>query len=494
MTIAAITLLLASAITAPAADPCAYTASLSGEALPLESARISGMPFNRVWPGHQRSLDQTRTAKFVQFDLAGAKELTLAFAERVPETARILPMSRTGSVVRTEKTLTIALAEPEQFIVDFGKESEPLHVFVNAPWKYEPKEGDVYFGPGVHEAGIIAPKSGQRVVFDRGAVVYGALFAYKADDIEIVGRGILDSSRMERQDAAGRAFRKSIGLGEFDTEFACGAFTLYGCRNVKMEGFVIRDTPFWSMILRNGCRDVDIRNVKVIGQWRYNSDGFDVCASENVTIRDCFLRTFDDCVVARGPYLDGETTPVRNMLVENCNLWSDWGKNMEVWAGHLPALIENVTYRHNRLLSVAHIPADVTTWYGSTNTVIRNIVFEDVELDLLPDRAREVFQRSEDQVFVAEPWPSQVLFEITAQPPAKNLDNQQQSREGDFSAYRSVYENILLKDFRMYGAKLPLTALVGTYHPGQSVRGVKVVGLPAFELTKEGNVEVGIVR
>ena len=488
MTIATFSLLFASVLAQPAER--SYEASLDGEALPLEAARISALPFNRVWPGHQRSLDQTRSAKFVQIDLDGAKELTLAFADRLPETARILPMSRTGSVVRTEKTISIALSAPEQFIVDFGKESEPLHVFVNAPWKYEPREGDIYFGPGEHEAGVIAPKSGQRVVFDRGAVVYGALFAYKADDIEIVGRGILDSSRMGRQDAAAREFRKSLGLPEFDTEYACGAFTVYGCRNVKMEGFVIRDTPFWSLIVRNGCRNVDIRNVKVIGQWRYNSDGFDICASEDVTIRDCFLRTFDDCVVARGPYLDGETTPVRNMLVENCNLWCDWGKNMEVWAGHLPALIENVTYRGNRLLSVAHIPADVTTWYGSTNTVIRNVTFEDIELDLLPDRAREVLQRADDQVFVAEPWPSQVLFEITVQPPAKNLDNQQQSREGDFSAYRARYEGILLKDFRVYGAKLPLTALAATYHEGQRIKDVKTEGLPDFELMTEGNVEI----
>lgn len=484
---------LLSLLTVPAAAfslESHYKVDLSGAALPLESARVSAMPFNRVWPGRQRTLDQTRAAKFVQLDLAEAKELTVAFDERLPATARILPMSRRGEVKRTAKSLAVTLEKPEQFIVDFGAEAEPLHVFVNAPWKYEPREGDIYFGPGEHEAGIIAPKSGQRVVFDRGAVVYGALFAYKADDVEIVGRGILDSSRMERQDPAGRAYRKSIGLGEYDTEFACGAFTLYGCRNVKMEGFVIRDTPFWSMILRNGCRNVDIRNVKVIGQWRYNSDGFDVCASEDVTIRDCFLRTFDDCVVARGPYLDGETTPVRNMLVENCNLWCDWGKNMEVWAGHLPALIENVTYRHNRLLSVAHIPADVTTWYGSTNTVIRNIVFEDIELDLLPDRAREVFQRSDDQKFVAEPWPSQVLYEISVQPPAKNLDNQQQSTEGDFSGYFAEYENIQLKDFRIFGAELPLTALVSACRPFHSIKGVRTSGLPEHKLTTEGRVDV----
>lgn len=471
-----------------------YAATLGGKPLPLETARISALPFNRVWPGYQRPENQTKTAKFVQLDLAAPTALRLMFKGTRPTVPRILPMSRKGRVTYGADWMEFALDEPEQFIVDFGDEAEPLHVFVNAPWKYEPKAGDIYFGPGTHDAGVIAPKSGQRVVLDHGAVVYGAIFAYKADNVEVIGRGILDSSRMGRQDAGARAHRKALGLNEFDTEFACGAFVVYTCNNFRMEGVVIRDTPFWSLIVRNGCRNVDIRNVKVIGQWRYNSDGFDICASEDVTIRDSFLRTFDDCVVARGPYLDGETTPVRNMLVENCNLWCDWGKNMEVWAGHLPGLIENVTYRKNRLLNVAHIPADVTTWYGSTSTVIRNIRFEDIELDLIPNRPHEVFQAADDQPFRFAPWPDQTLFEVTAYRPAKNLDNQKMSYDGDFSAYRLNYDNIVLKGFRVYGDLLPMKAYLQTEHPGQKIRGVRVEDMPAFSLAKKGDVEIEVAN
>jgi len=471
-----------------------YSATLGGEPLPLESARISALPFNRVWPGYQRSADQTKMAKFVQFDLDKPTVLRVAFKGARPAVPRILPLSRTGKVSYGTNWMELALERPEQFIVDFGDEAEPLHVFVNAPWKYEAKANDIYFGPGEHDAGVIAPKAGQRVVLDHGAVVYGAIFAYKADDVEVVGRGILDSSKMGRQDADARAYRKSLGLNEFDTEFACGAFTVYTCNNFRMEGIVIRDTPFWSLIVRNGCKNVDIRNVKVIGQWRYNSDGFDICASEDVAIRDSFLRTFDDCVVARGPYLDGETTPVRNMLVENCNLWCDWGKNMEVWAGHLPALIENVTYRKNRLLNVAHIPADVTTWYGSTDTVIRNILFEDIEMDLAPNRPHEVFQAADEQPFRFAPCPDQTLFEVTAYRPAKNMDNQKMSYDGDFSAYKLDYDNIVLRRFRVYGDILPMKAYLQTEHPGQTIKGVVVEDMPAFALDKKGNVDIRVER
>ena len=473
--------------------PCnrrTYSIMLDGKPLELSRARISALPFNRVWPGYQRSLDQTRMAAFAQIDLARPAELAIRFAQGAPSVARILPMSRKGKLEAHDGVFTLRLEEPEQLIVDFGAEAEPLHLFVNATWTYSPRPGDIYFGPGEHDAGVIMPKAGQRVVLDHGAVVYGSIFVYRADDVTVTGRGILDSSRVSRQEPAARQVRKALGLPEFDTEEACGAFSVWSSNRFRLDGIVIRDTPFWSLIVRNGCRDVVIDNVKVIGQWRYNSDGFDICASQDVVIRRSFLRTFDDCIVARAAYLDGETTPVRNLLVEDCNLWCDWGKNMEVWAGHLPALIENVVYRKCRLLNVAHIPADVTTWYGSRETCIRGVVFEDIELDLIPGRVREVFQESDDQVFVGEPWPEQKLFEISAQAPARNLGNQGHDYAGDFSDYRLAYDDVTIRNFTVYGQKLPFVGVVETAHPVQKIRGVKVEGLPEFTARTRGDVEL----
>ena len=84
------------------------------------------------------------------------------------------------------------------------------------------------------------------------------------------------------------------------------ALVAYDCENLTIDGIIIRDAMLWTVIVRNHCRKVLIDNIKIIGQWRYNSDGIDICASEDVVVRNSFIRAFDDCFIARGAYLEGE--------------------------------------------------------------------------------------------------------------------------------------------------------------------------------------------
>lgn len=86
-------------------------------------------------------------------------------------------------------------------------------------------------------------------------------------------------------------------LSAEDTEFACGTFVVNASTSVVVEGVVLRDAPFWNCIVRGGSRNVVIDNVKVIGAWRYNSDGVDVAGCEDVIVRNCCIRSFDDCTV-----------------------------------------------------------------------------------------------------------------------------------------------------------------------------------------------------
>lgn len=45
-------------------------------------------------------------------------------------------------------------------------------------------------------------------------------------------------------------------------------------------------------------------NVKLVGLWRYNADGIDICNSQDVVIRNSFVRAFDAQHTVQGVTID----------------------------------------------------------------------------------------------------------------------------------------------------------------------------------------------
>ena len=48
-----------------------YELTVNGQAIPVHACHVSAEPFNQVWPGYQRPLDQTEMAGFAFWDMAG---------------------------------------------------------------------------------------------------------------------------------------------------------------------------------------------------------------------------------------------------------------------------------------------------------------------------------------------------------------------------------------------------------------------------------------
>ena len=69
-------------------------------------------------------------------------------------------------------------------------------------------------------------------------------------------------------------------------------------------------------------------NIKVFGQWRYNTDGIDIVNSQNITVKNTFVHSFDDTICIKGidRYIHADCEYI---LVENCVLWCDWGRCCE---------------------------------------------------------------------------------------------------------------------------------------------------------------------
>lgn len=382
------------------AEQLPYSLKWNGIGAKVERLNVSAVPQNMVWPGYQRPDHQRRAAYMTTVDWTGDKmELSVSFpsgkVERAAAVFRARPLSGELSLGSKGDSLRVLFPGVGQYVLEFPGVAPELHVFVNKPFVYKPTSDDLYFGPGEHEAGIVRPKNGQTVCIAEGAVVYGMLYLDGVRDVQIIGRGILDSSRLVRtvNDWGVLQNLNKIRTGRGELSRNLTQFWASACTNVTVEGITFRDAPFWSVILYDGCRDVTFDNIKIVGQWRYNSDGLDICSSQNVTIRNSFVRSFDDCVVARGAGVLERGEPLDGLLVENCVLWCDWGKNCEVCVSERDdVVVRNVAFRNCCLANIAGCGCDVTTFRGGENALIENIVFEGLEYDFAMPRYRQQMQ------------------------------------------------------------------------------------------------------
>ncbi|MDO5317194.1 MAG: glycosyl hydrolase family 28 protein [bacterium] len=473
----------------------AVAAMWNGQTVKEEPCRVSAVPFNRVWPGYQRSLDQTKMASFVSFDVDRPGDFSYQLPQGTKE-VRIRPFRRDQGTVK-DGVLTVRVEKPEQFVVEAG--GTELHVFADAPWKYEAKPGDRYFGPGEHEAGAIVPKSGERIVLDRGAVVYGNFVLTGVTNVTIEGRGILDTSRIPREQPDWPGVRHLDTCGIPGVNSVWGTTPVYAnrCLGLSLSGIVFRDAPRWTMNIIDS-REVTIDGVKLVGMWRYNSDGIDICACEKTVIRNSFLRTFDDCVIARpqiGPF---EETPLHDMVVSNCVLWCDWGSNLKVQHAQRAGTMSQIRFRDLDCVNVDSKAIWVTTRWGSENSLIRDVTFDDIRFDAPADRLRNVYQKTDDQVF--KPRVNDVLefARVNAYSIGKPAPNQGTPGKMKADFFRFDYRDLAFRHFQVYDrpghlidATSPVRTKISfeTVVPRQTIQDVILCGLPArTEIVKKGNV------
>jgi hypothetical protein len=352
-----------------------YAVTVNGETAPVYRCRVSAVPLNQVWPGYQRPLDQTEQASFACWDMTGPVHVKVA-VHQPPRHVVIRPLSLGITPQVDDRSISFTLTRPAHCTVEVDGTHHALHLFASPPEGDPPKPNDPgirYFGPGLHRPGKIELQSNQTVYLAAGAVVHGHIVAKNAEKIRVLGRGILDASTFER--AA-----------------AFGIINLVGCRDVLLDGIVLRDPPSWTVIPA-ACQGVRINNLKLIGLWRYNSDGIDVVNSQGVTISNCFIRSFDDSIVIKG--IKGhDQQPVREVMAIGCVIWNDWNLAIEVGPETCAPEISNLLFRDCDIIRTAGGAMDVKC---GDRARIHNVRFEDIRLEIDPNPLRPRLQTRRDE-------------------------------------------------------------------------------------------------
>lgn len=175
------------------------------------------------------------------------------------------------------------------------------------------------------------------------------------ENAAIIGRGIIDGqgSELRRLTCHTPAGRPLINLMKF-----------VHCRNCRVEGVMLLDSEFWNTHVVHS-EDILFDYVKVVNErpprgWaRYlnpannwfwnNTDGINPDSSQNITIRNSFFHTGDDCTAVKntGTYRN-ELRDVRNIHIHDNVMIGV--TPMKIGTETRGELIEDVTWENNHIV------------------------------------------------------------------------------------------------------------------------------------------------
>lgn len=269
------------------------TFEVTAEGTPIPTYRCEVNPHRRV-----------QQASWCQFEALGRTRIKVVYHEGKIEQAVIRPASK-GITYTQDNDSTIFFTVPQvrdnrsyALTVEInGDRQHNLHVFVDGPelqtfdapssddpeainWKTEQNHDVfvqnphlIYFGPGVHKphdlpSGEIKIPSHTTVYLAPGAVVRARLIVDHAEDVRILGRGVLLTPLR-------------------------GVEITYS-KNVLIDGLTVINPQHYTVF--GGQSDsIVVRNLRSFSRHPW-SDGIDMMCCNDVTIEDVFLRNNDDAI------------------------------------------------------------------------------------------------------------------------------------------------------------------------------------------------------
>ena len=420
-----------------------YDLAVGDQPVPVYSCRVSAIPFDQVWPGYQRPLDQTEQAGFAYWDM-GAPVKVVVRSKQPVRSVTVRPVSLGIKPTVKGDQIVFEMNKPGSVVVEINGSHRVLHLFAN-PLETDAPSPDAagirFFGPGVHHPGMINMASNQTIYIAAGAVVYGSIQANNVSNIRICGRGIIDVSQFGRKECF-------------------GAIRLTGCSNAVINGILLRDPNVWGCSLF-GCRNAAISNVKLIGLWRYNADGIDICNSQDVTLRDCFIRSFDDSIVIKGTGGAFDNLPVHNVKATGCVIWNDWGVALEIGAETRAPEISDIRFEDSDIIRATQVALGIS--HGDRATV-RDIRYKNIRFDIGDYNPRPRFQTSPDHRYESKPDDDYLPLLLFVQI-CKATD-----------AERGNVRDVLLQDVSVTGSRMPESLLRG-FDAGHTVQGISIDNL-----------------
>lgn len=233
-------------------------------------------------------------------------------------------------------------------------------------------ENVITFEPGVHrlENDLLVLKSHQAAYLKPGAFVMGRIHGENIEGAQVVGRGIISASHVERSD---------LQFGEGYAEKRASRPLNISGTNLRVQGPTIVDAPFWSTRIE-GTDSAQLNHVShtaVIG-WYVNSDGFQDMAHTRAS--DLFTCVNDDSFILNN---------IGDCIVERSVVWGQLaGAPLRLgWNGTTD--LDTIIYRDIDILHFFGKAGIISLKHGGPSHV-QNIFIEDIRIENQVERLFDI--------------------------------------------------------------------------------------------------------
>lgn len=196
--------------------------------------------------------------------------------------------------------------------------------------------------------------SGQTLYVLGGAVLMGRIRVENAENVQVLGRGIISHT-------------------------VKGGIRIANSQNVRVEGVIT------TQCATGGSDHVTIRNVKSISYYQWG-DEMNVFASNNVLLDGVFCRNSDDCTTVYGTRL-GFSGGCQNITMQNSTLWADVAHPIFIGIhgdSENPEILEYLNYINIDILDHKEAQLDYQGCLAinaGDNNLIRNVRFENIRIE-----------------------------------------------------------------------------------------------------------------
>lgn len=421
----------------------------------------------RVYVNGQESfVYDNPVAAFTGFDFSGKVEVVIHTGFSI-KWVDIRPMRLGIKPAWNDSTIRFTLTENCKISIEvnrmFEDTEKPLFLFANPPETDVPDKNDpdvIFFeAGGVYDVGLLEIDSGETLYIEGGAILKASLLLWKAENITIRGRGILNANglRGEIKDNRLQWVR---------------AINIVRCRHVRVKDIIVDNSDTWQVVPVMS-ENVNISGVKLISG-NPGDDGIDIVRCRNVLIDDCFIRTKDDCVAIKALFEDPENRGDSGIVAQHCTLWNaEWGSAMEIGFETRAPVIRDITFRD---MDVIHVERGaVMSIHNGDDALIDNVHYEDIRIEEARDklidmaifrsqysRDKPATQEENSRLYMHGAWDGVITV-----PPEDSTYH---------ARFRGKIRNVSFRNIRLLNGELPYSIVCG-YDKDHEIRNVSIEGL-----------------